>query len=61
MEADYTVKASRYEPDPAHSFFGTHYPKLKAIKALYDPTDLFIVEEGVGSERWDGSLNCRRE
>ncbi|RPD61129.1 FAD-binding domain-containing protein [Lentinus tigrinus ALCF2SS1-7] len=56
----YLNEASPYEPDPAHSFFGSHYEKLRAIKAIYDPTDLFIVLEGVASDEWDESLTCRK-
>ena len=60
MIARPTIQASLYEPNPAHSFFGSHYKKLRAIKAVYDPFDLFIVAEGVGSDEWDGSLTCRK-
>ena len=48
-----------YEKDPSKTFFGSHYGKLSSIKQKYDPDDLFIVAAGVGSERWDRSLNCR--
>jgi hypothetical protein len=37
--------------------FGSHYDKLKMIK-IYDPVDLFVVGDGVGSDDWDTSLNC---
>jgi hypothetical protein len=30
------------------------------IKDIYDPVGLFVVTEGVGSDDWDESLNCRR-
>ena len=53
------MQASLYEPDPAHSFFGSHYKALRAIKAKYDPHDLFVVAEGVGSVEWDRDLRCR--
>jgi FAD/FMN-containing dehydrogenase len=33
-------------------YFGSHYPRLKAIKKRYDPDGLFIVHHGVGSEDW---------
>jgi hypothetical protein len=48
-----------FERDPKFTFFGDHYNRLKAIKKIYDPIDLFIVREGVGSDDWDTSLNCR--
>ena len=49
-----------FEPDPQHAFFGDHYARLKEVKKTYDPTDLFVVTEGVGSEDWDEELRCRR-
>ncbi|THU91900.1 FAD-binding domain-containing protein [Dendrothele bispora CBS 962.96] len=54
----YFNEASLYEPNPQHTFFGDHYERLESIKDKYDPLGLFIVAEGVGSERWDSSLNC---
>ena len=48
-----------FESNPKYTFFGDHYDKLKAIKDIYDPVGLFVVREGVGSDNWDGSLNCR--
>ena len=48
-----------HETNPQQTFFGSHYPILKAIKLLYDPTSLFVVKEGVGSEDWDADLHCR--
>ncbi|KAM6492235.1 hypothetical protein JOM56_011959 [Amanita muscaria] len=55
----YLNEASLYEPNFQQAFFGSHYPRLKAIKGTYDPNDLFIVAKGVGSEDWDHTLNCR--
>ncbi|KAF9262893.1 FAD-binding domain-containing protein [Marasmius fiardii PR-910] len=57
----YFNEASLYEPNPAHTFFGNHYDRLLEIKDRYDPNELFAVAEGVGSERWDDSLNCRNK
>jgi hypothetical protein len=46
-----------FESNPKYTF-GDHYNNLKAIKDIYDPVGLFVVREGVGSDDWDGSLNC---
>ncbi|KAH7921689.1 FAD-binding domain-containing protein [Leucogyrophana mollusca] len=56
----YFNEASLYEENWQYTFFGTHYPALKAIKDKYDPHGLFVVAEGVGSEDWDSDLNCRK-
>jgi len=55
----YLNEASTYEINWKRSFFGSHYDKLKEIKYKYDPQGLFIVLEGVGSDDWDATLNCR--
>ena len=36
-----------------------HYDKLEWIKNKYDPTSLFVVASGVGSDKWDEQLVCR--
>jgi hypothetical protein len=56
----YLNEASLYERHPQKTFFGSHYRRLKKIKHKYDPSELFIITEGVGAENWDQSLNCRR-
>jgi len=48
-----------FESNPKYTFFGDHYDKLKTIKDIYDLVGLFVVQEGVGSDNWDASLNCR--
>ncbi|EKM61059.1 uncharacterized protein PHACADRAFT_156227 [Phanerochaete carnosa HHB-10118-sp] len=55
----YFNEASLYEADSKYEFFGSHYDKLRAIKRIYDPIDLFVVPGGVGSEEWDADLYCR--
>ncbi|EIW73783.1 hypothetical protein CONPUDRAFT_160716 [Coniophora puteana RWD-64-598 SS2] len=42
----YFNEASPFEEDFQYTFFGDHYPRLKAIKDQYDPHSLFIVRQG---------------
>ncbi|PPQ90234.1 hypothetical protein CVT25_012993 [Psilocybe cyanescens] len=55
----YLNEASLHERDFKKSFFGSHYARLKDIKEIYDPTSLFVVASGIGSDDWDGALECR--
>jgi FAD/FMN-containing dehydrogenase len=48
----YVNECDFFEPDWQRSFWGGHYPRLAAIKSRYDPTGLFTVHHGVGSEGW---------
>ena len=58
--ADYDAgQGSLVEPDPLQAFFGDHHTELRAIKAIYDPLDMFVVAEGIGSDEWDANLVCR--
>ncbi|KAF9260677.1 FAD-binding domain-containing protein [Marasmius fiardii PR-910] len=54
----YINEGSLYEPNFQHTYFGSHYDKLLAIKDRYDPNGLFVIATGVGSERWDNELHC---
>ncbi|KXN85640.1 Putative glutamine amidotransferase-like protein C13C5.04 [Leucoagaricus sp. SymC.cos] len=55
----YSNEADRWEENWQTVFYGPNYSRLSAIKTKYDPTDLFIVATGVGSERWDSYGLCR--
>ncbi|KAF8804519.1 FAD-binding domain-containing protein [Phlegmacium glaucopus] len=57
----YSNEADTLEANFQTTFFGPNYPRLCAIKAKFDPTDLFIVKAGVGSERWDSDGLCKVE
>ena len=53
------AQASLHEVDFKQAFWGSHYPRLKNIKNKVDPTGMFVVPSGVGSEDWDADLVCR--
>jgi FAD/FMN-containing dehydrogenase len=46
----YVNEADFFEPDWQRSFWGDNYRRLLEIKRRYDPTNLFRVHHGVGSE-----------
>ena len=48
----YVSESNYFEPDWQHSFWGSNYERLLAVKTKYDPDGLFFVHHGVGSERW---------
>lgn len=55
----YGNEADIAEPDWQNAFWGKNYPRLLRIKKQVDPTGLFYVHHGVGSEDWfvdDGGI-----
>ncbi len=48
--ASYSNEGNYFEPNWQSEFWGTNYPRLLRIKKKYDPTNLFHVHHGVGSE-----------
>jgi len=48
----YVSESNYFNPAWRTAFWGTHYPRLFAIKRKYDPDGLFTVHHGVGSELW---------
>jgi FAD/FMN-containing dehydrogenase len=48
----YVSETNFFEQSWQRSFWGTNYPRLQAVKGKYDPTGLFFVHHGVGSEDW---------
>ncbi len=50
--ASYVSESNFFEPTWQQSFWGSNYPKLRAVKAKYDQDGLFFVHHGVGSEDW---------
>jgi hypothetical protein len=41
-----------FESGWQQSFWGANYPRLQAVKTTYDPSGLFFVHHGIGSEVW---------
>jgi Berberine and berberine like len=48
----YVSEGNFFDRDWRRSFWGPNYPRLAAVKRKYDPSGLFIVHHGVGSEDW---------
>jgi FAD/FMN-containing dehydrogenase len=46
----YVNECDFFQPDWPRAFWGGHYTRLLAVKRRYDPTGLFTVHHGVGSE-----------
>jgi FAD/FMN-containing dehydrogenase len=55
----YVSESNFFNDSWARDFWGTNYPRLRAVKRKYDPDGLFTVHHGVGSEDW--SDDGRRE
>jgi FAD/FMN-containing dehydrogenase len=48
----YLSESNFFNPSWQVAYWGTNYPRLRAIKRKYDPDGLFFVHHGVGSEEW---------
>jgi FAD/FMN-containing dehydrogenase len=48
----YVSESNYFNRSWQSAFWGGQYPRLRAIKAKYDPDGLFFVHHGVGSEDW---------
>jgi Berberine and berberine like len=48
----YVSESDFFEKDWQHSYWGSNHARLASIKKKYDPTGLFFVHNGVGSEKW---------
>jgi hypothetical protein len=48
----YVSESNFFERSWQRSFWGPNYARLREVKAKYDPTGLFFVHHGVGSEEW---------
>jgi FAD/FMN-containing dehydrogenase len=48
----YVSETNFFESEWQRSFWGANYPRLRAVKATYDPDGLFFIHHGVASEDW---------
>ncbi|KAL8698041.1 MAG: hypothetical protein Q9201_006788 [Fulgogasparrea decipioides] len=48
----YLNEADFLEPNWQETFYGANYKRLRAIKAKYDPVDVFYATTAVGSDEW---------
>jgi FAD/FMN-containing dehydrogenase len=48
----YVSESSYFEQQWPESYWGSNHARLASIKKKYDPTGLFFVHNGVGSEEW---------
>ena len=48
----YVSESDFFERAWQQSFWGPNYPRLAAAKKKYDPSGLFFVHHGVGSDEW---------
>ncbi len=48
----YLSESNYFNADWRTAYWGPHYPRLRTVKARYDPDGLFTVHHGVGSEHW---------
>lgn len=56
----YVSESDYHQPYWQSAFWGSHYPRLLAVKRRYDPEGLFVVHHGVGSEDWSADGFTRR-
>jgi len=62
VPGSYVSESNYFEKNWQRAFWGSNYPRLRAIKQKYDPSGLFFVHHGVGSEDWspDGMSRVAR-
>jgi len=48
----YVSESNYFEQDFQRAYWGSNHTRLAAVKKKYDPSGLFFVHNGVGSEEW---------
>jgi hypothetical protein len=61
----YANEVAPHTPNWRSAFWGTHYPRLAALKRAFDPSHLFWVTPGIDADAWvptdGGSRLCRAQ
>ena len=48
----YVSESNFFQENWQHAYWGSNYARLASVKKKYDPSGLFFVHNGVGSEDW---------
>jgi FAD/FMN-containing dehydrogenase len=56
----YVSESNFFQEEWQHAYWGSNHARLAAVKKKYDPTGLFFVHNGVGSEDWSGDGFLRK-
>lgn len=60
----YVNEGDLEEPNWQHAYWGSHYPRLRELKRVWDPTGLFYARTTPGTEDWEvidtGTKLCRK-
>jgi FAD/FMN-containing dehydrogenase len=58
----YVSESNFFQENWQQAYWGSNYARLASVKKKYDPTGLFFVHNGVGSEEWseDGFVRKAR-
>ena len=57
----YVAESDYFLREWQSAYWGANYPRLLALKKMYDPECLFVVHHGVGSEEWGENGFTRSE
>ena len=60
VAGSYVSESNYFNSSWQDAFWGSNYPRLRAVKAKFDPDGLFFVHHGVGSEEWSADGFTRR-
>ena len=56
----YVSESNFFQENWQQAYWGSNYARLASVKMKYDPTGLFFVHNGVGSEDWSEDGFMRR-